>query len=1607
MNLQTEQRADVVIVTAIPLEYEAVLKVDHGAVPGSRWRETKQTNGVAMAYRPFTTPNGRPLLVAVAVAPDMATPALLSTLIPLVEQLEPRCIAMCGVCAGRRKKVKLGDVVAGERVYYYGTGKQTKKEDEPELIEQDIRTFDIRPDWKVALERMNAAEIFRGATWLEESRPLPTEWRTKRALWAMDRGASEPWQEVDDTFEEGDWNELVEFLREQGWVKGTELTDAGRKEAALQRFNHPGSPDLSPHGNLLPFKLHTAPMGSGERVIEDESIWAFISRSMRKTLAIEMEAAAVGAVAHYQHQRQLSFLVMKGVMDFADSGRDDQFKKFAARASAECLLWFLRHNLETPTNTGFDDVLSAGSRQFSTGNVAPSKLLQARYGVVQWHDAGRSKLLTKLDNWADSDKNSAVWLLHAEGGAGKTRLAIEWVRRRRDRFDVAGFLEPDLQGPWLEKLTTLQRPVIIVVDYAEIRPDLAAILRSVAVIQKSKKDTCKVRLLLLARSDGDWWTGLLKQNPDLELLLTEEEPHRLASFSSTLEDRQALWEAAANSFASYRGVSLSAVKPMPLTDDLYSRVLYVHISALLAIERVGPTRIDGIAIAEHIEVSAVSLLSELLDHEERYWVSRSSNRGNEASLCSLARQVIVAATLRGGFETLLECGDVFSCIMKRQRSAEDDRLLQLLSEIYQRDQLDIFLPGLEPDLLGEGMVLRLVSFPSRSGVDADWIERAVASDCNEHSITMAFTVLGRVSASRSETVRPWILRLLQKDIAKRASMALRAAKAVGEKTAFSALGDTLADVLNQQSFIPLEVLTAFENEGIPRPTVSMKRLAEWHSRTFLGLSLIAVTVKPDGLRANSIHARRLHFHAHDLRELGRLEPALDVMQQAVSRFRSLEKQHAPLFGPELARALNELSLCLAGLGQREKAVEAAQDACIVFESLSAADPSFRKEHAVCLSNVAVRTRILDQHQTSLAAIQKSVGIWRDLREEAGDDVRGSLASALNNLSSTLSALRNQNQALDALQESISLYQSLAVERPDTFQPDLAGGLHNLSYMQRLLGEHSEALKNAESSVQIFRLLFDRSSDAFRTGLAMSLGNLAICLHRNDRGSEGNVAFGEAVQLYRFLTSTSRSESDYGLAQVLFDFGNFQMATGNDSEAQLCLEEAAKLYRGLVDTSTTQASSLLAQSLVQSSILYISTGQGESALRLLLEARRLFEQCNSSTADAFHLDVAITTVNIAAAHSCLGHAVEAVDSAQEAVTLYRSCADPASDQNRLALASALNSLAKFLIDAEQENEAVIAGKEAFEVCLSLVAHSPSDCRIEVGLLFQNISKMMSNLNERVDAVAAARAAVAFFCAKAARSDDAQVAVASSNELLSDMYRRCGDFEAAATAMDHAVVIYKALAEIDSDEFLPAVARCLVSMGNIHIDIEHYPAAEHVARGVVEIYSKMSTDGVLYQKELEDAWSTLSIVLCARGGLSEGISASSEAVRLCRTRNDGTIAPMIALARTLGNHSSFLELAGDRLKAIESLDEAVSLYRSLCSIPMMLSDVDIAQERLAVSLESLGRFHSESKEANTARAHLQESADTYRALSVRHPRFLAESVRLLEEISATQEEGVSTP
>jgi hypothetical protein len=81
---------------------------------------------------------------------------------------------------------------------------------------------------------------------------------------------------------------------------------------------------------------------------------------MRTTRGVDMEAAALGILAEARkHYAAVDALVIKGVMDLANDGRSDHFKHYAARASAECLIAFLREQLPEPN----ESVLSIAGTQ--------------------------------------------------------------------------------------------------------------------------------------------------------------------------------------------------------------------------------------------------------------------------------------------------------------------------------------------------------------------------------------------------------------------------------------------------------------------------------------------------------------------------------------------------------------------------------------------------------------------------------------------------------------------------------------------------------------------------------------------------------------------------------------------------------------------------------------------------------------------------------------------------------------------------------------------------------------------------------------------------------------------------------------------------------------------------------------------------------------------------------------------------------------------------------------------------------------------------------------------------------------------------------------------
>ncbi|MCB1034969.1 MAG: hypothetical protein KDD47_14170 [Acidobacteria bacterium] len=335
---------DVLIITALQDELNALKGIDLGAKEGSTWEEKEDRRGFPYWRRTFLHEDGQPLEVVVARPVDMGGAFATNLATRLVGELEPRCLAMCGICAGRRGKVSLGDVIVASQAFHYEAGKIERIRAESgeirERIFHQIDTYKLSTLWNMSAQEfpdLDKREIGkdRPPTYEEQERWL------LQAQYAYEEGKGEA--PVDHPQRRAccpDWKDVRSRLRKKKLLKvrGLALTQKGREAVKEEVLDYPdGRPPAEP------FQVHVAPIATGSRVVVDEEIFGRLSEQERRVLGLEMEAAAIGLVAEVEGIPH--FLVAKGVQDFADQEKDDLFRKFASRASADFLLRILRRHL--------------------------------------------------------------------------------------------------------------------------------------------------------------------------------------------------------------------------------------------------------------------------------------------------------------------------------------------------------------------------------------------------------------------------------------------------------------------------------------------------------------------------------------------------------------------------------------------------------------------------------------------------------------------------------------------------------------------------------------------------------------------------------------------------------------------------------------------------------------------------------------------------------------------------------------------------------------------------------------------------------------------------------------------------------------------------------------------------------------------------------------------------------------------------------------------------------------------------------------------------------------------------------------------------------------
>ncbi|WP_431945579.1 hypothetical protein [Micromonospora marina] len=352
-------RADVLVIAALPEEFDAAKAaglVSAPAGPGVlRWEERGLDHGVPPFLWGEYHVDGKPrFTVALARPTQMGGRATGPFAASLADRLRPASLVMCGVCAGNATDTALGDVVVGEPVYEWDEGKQSASG-----FEGDHRQFRLQPRWLRAAQDFDPTRL---ASYGDASEDEALLWFLEQ-LHRGQQPRSHPAR--DAYFPSGTWQQRLTQLEEQGLIRREPtgeavLTTDGSDLVQRRLYDDVDGPQR------LPFRVLAAPMASGSAVIADPDVWGRLkAMGMRKITAVEMEAATIATVAH---DRGLAWLVAKGVMDHADTRKDDRYKKFAARASAQ-VMFALLERLVTKSDTGTQRIPeSAGTAQVASAS---------------------------------------------------------------------------------------------------------------------------------------------------------------------------------------------------------------------------------------------------------------------------------------------------------------------------------------------------------------------------------------------------------------------------------------------------------------------------------------------------------------------------------------------------------------------------------------------------------------------------------------------------------------------------------------------------------------------------------------------------------------------------------------------------------------------------------------------------------------------------------------------------------------------------------------------------------------------------------------------------------------------------------------------------------------------------------------------------------------------------------------------------------------------------------------------------------------------------------------------------------------------------------------
>lgn len=819
-------------------------------------------------------------------------------------------------------------------------------------------------------------------------------------------------------------------------------------------------------------------------------------------------------------------------------------------------------------------------QNFAPEGMSIVRLLSARSTPVPFLD--RAEALTRLEKWARSEERFAIHVLGGDGGSGKTRLGVELCRRlttpntrsRGAEVWQAGFLQ-NIEHSDSTSSSDDASSLLLVVDYAEARPDVVTEVINVALRAAEDPERKRVRIVFLVRrpsplsstrQGSNEWIDVLRpqdsKNEGINLILDESSTIVLNDEKLSIRERKELFEAAYRSFTEPQGSLPSSDVLEQLNDPLYSQPLLVTVDAFLNAHPLPNSQNS---------CSPDELFEEVLRHEERYWaehwpsslaVNTDRNQQSVAATISadtqgnfnrkLARQAVAAATLTD----IQDEEDAISLLnlLPANPGTNTKDLAQWLRDCYPphtdgNNHPSLWCEHLEPDRIGEHLV-------ASESPDLDSLLRELLS-------------IDRVGPS---SLRTWI-------VLEHASTDVQLNERIG-----NILNDRLEEITQAVQEIVSITQTPDLATGLTKLFIALRshikpdkaHIAEQtlskggDLTAFLGCELAAHAANisrpaDDAAEADraAYASRKLSLSSH-LANVGNNSEALKTAEEATSIYRDLAELNPHQYTSKYADSLNNLGLRLADSGIPRKALKVAQEATATYWGLTKIDPT---THTPDLAGSLINLTTLlaaNRHQhEALEAAQAATKLYRALTEKNPASHTPNLAKTLNNLAAYLAEDGQQNAALRAAEESATINRELAKMSPITHTPDLAKCLNNLSLRLTENGQPHKAIGVSQESIEIYRGLSETNPTKYASELAKALNNLGLhlaCVSQYDTALETTQ---EAVAIHRTLAMQVPASYTSDLAGSILNLSLRLAEKQQHFEALQAAEEATNLYAALV------------------------------------------------------------------------------------------------------------------------------------------------------------------------------------------------------------------------------------------------------------------------------------------------------------------------------------------------------------------------------------------------------------------------------------------------------------